>query len=929
MQPAFKMYRLLLSIVVVISVALSSLYTQPAVQANGSTLISTAADLDLIRSNPAGDYRLAADIELTGSFTPIPSFSGTLDGAGHTISGLSITASASEPKAAFIVHNSGVISRIGFVDVDITGLSTNSTYRAGGIVESNHGTIKESYVTGSIVGGYRSAGVVVTNYGQVKDVYADVIVEAKYESGAIVAVSESGSIMERVYAVPDIYSTNNNTGGLSAYAYTGAVIRDSAVLSGTIDNDGGSNIARIVGRLNGSPTMQNNIASANALVQGAPVSGGTASNNQGQTVTDEALRLQDTYESLGWDFQRVWMMSAVLERPVLRTVSEVQPTSIATAADLELIRSNPAGDYRLVADIVLTNPFTPIPSFSGTLDGDGHTITGLTITASSSEPKVAFIIENTGIISRIGFVDVAIVGSSAGTEYWASGIASSNYGLIDGVYVTGVVTGAHRSAGIVAHNHGVVRNSFTKIKARARAESGGVVAVSEPGSVLEYSYAVPDVYSTGNNTGGLTAYAYTGAIIRNNVLLEGTINNGGGSQIGRIVGRLNGSPTLQNNIASADALVQGAAVSGGTLNNYQGLTVPDASLALQATYEDHGWDFVSVWEMRTTSSSPIQQYFADVPETPAHPIIYKVLREDARTLADGVSHRQMDFIDSAGYIQKANIIDADLSLAQNSIIVGTLNNQIPPTDENGNYIRNVDSEGHDIIKATVAEQAATTHIAGKKVIAGVNGEFYTEQGPEGYMIKDGSSIINGVRVPGVDGKDYPFHGFFGIKTDGTAMIGNYGADWEQAKANLYQASGGQFWMVKDGVVQNFHGQVISDTSDPNYDHETYYRHKDRHPRTAVGIKSDGNIFFVVIDGRGANDASGFYIEELGLYMKELGAYQALNMDGGGSSTAVIWEEQAEAYQIKNTPINKVDGVNVPGVPREVFSSLLILVDETP
>lgn len=135
----------------------------------------------------------------------------------------------------------------------------------------------------------------------------------------------------------------------------------------------------------------------------------------------------------------------------------------------------------------------------------------------------------------------------------------------------------------------------------------------------------------------------------------------------------------------------------------------------------------------------------------------------------------------------------------------------------------------------------------------------------------------------------------------------------------------EYWMVKDGVVQDFNGQVISDPSDPNYDHETYYRHKDRHPRTAVGIKSDGNVFFVVIDGRKANDSSGFYIEELGLYMKELGAYQALNMDGGGSSTTVTWDEQADAYQVKNTPING----GVPGSAREVFSSLLILVEETP
>ncbi|WP_010272535.1 phosphodiester glycosidase family protein [Paenibacillus senegalensis] len=159
-----------------------------------------------------------------------------------------------------------------------------------------------------------------------------------------------------------------------------------------------------------------------------------------------------------------------------------------------------------------------------------------------------------------------------------------------------------------------------------------------------------------------------------------------------------------------------------------------------------------------------------------------------------------------------------------------------------------------------------------------------------------------------------------------SVIGNYESDWDNEKDNLLQASGGQYWIVKDGIVQDFHGQVISNPDHPDYDHETYYRHKDRHPRTAGAIRSDGTVFFVVVDGRGANNSTGFYIEELGLYMKKLGAYQALNMDGGGSSTAVTYNSETDDYEIKNTPINRVNGVNTPGVPRNVFSSLLVIVE---
>lgn len=99
------------------------------------------------------------------------------------------------------------------------------------------------------------------------------------------------------------------------------------------------------------------------------------------------------------------------------------------------------------------------------------------------------------------------------------------------------------------------------------------MAVSESGSVLEESYAVPAVYSELNNTGGITAYAYTGAKIRRIALLAGNIDNGGGNNIARIVGRVNGAPTMENNIASVNAFVQGDVVAGGELNNRQGLSV--------------------------------------------------------------------------------------------------------------------------------------------------------------------------------------------------------------------------------------------------------------------------------------------------------------------------------------------------------------------
>lgn len=58
---------------------------------------------------------------------------------------------------------------------------------------------------------------------------------------------------------------------------------------------------------------------------------------------------------------------------------------------------------------------------------------------------------------------------------------------------------------------------------------------------------------------------------------------------------------------------------------------------------------------------------------------------------------------------------------------------------------------------------------------------------------------------------------------------------------------------------------------------------DRHNRTAVGIRADGTVLLVVVDGR-APMAAGMSLQELQQVMRWLGCRDALNLDGGGSAT---------------------------------------------
>lgn len=99
----------------------------PSVRAeDGAVEIRDRAALEAIAKDPAGHYVLAADIDLgDGDWTPIP-FSGTLDGAGHTILNLHVTGTSGSRTTydgndkAYTSTFAGLFSEL--VDAEITDL---------------------------------------------------------------------------------------------------------------------------------------------------------------------------------------------------------------------------------------------------------------------------------------------------------------------------------------------------------------------------------------------------------------------------------------------------------------------------------------------------------------------------------------------------------------------------------------------------------------------------------------------------------------------------------------------------------------------------------------------------------------------------------------------------------------------------------------
>ncbi|WP_165492138.1 phosphodiester glycosidase family protein [Egibacter rhizosphaerae] len=64
----------------------------------------------------------------------------------------------------------------------------------------------------------------------------------------------------------------------------------------------------------------------------------------------------------------------------------------------------------------------------------------------------------------------------------------------------------------------------------------------------------------------------------------------------------------------------------------------------------------------------------------------------------------------------------------------------------------------------------------------------------------------------------------------------------------------------------------------------------RHPRTIGGVTEDDELLFITIDGRQAGDSVGASVWEAARVARSFGAENAVNLDGGGSTTMVVDDE---------------------------------------
>lgn len=259
---------------------------------------------------------------------------------------------------------------------------------------------------------------------------------------------------------------------------------------------------------------------------------------------------------------------------------------------------------------------------------------------------------------------------------------------------------------------------------------------------------------------------------------------------------------------------------------------------------------------------------------------FGIHQEISFPITEGVEYHHIQS-DTTGTLLNISILSIDLNNPKIMVTVATANDGLERT---------------------------TSIVKRNRAIAGINGGFFSfsPKGPVGLVMTDGKII-----APPLDNK--PARAAVGITSTKHAIFDRVGikdgklfsinsTNWAQ----VMEALGGVSMLVRNGqpyvtVLDEAGGVAFSTTT---------------HPRTCVGVTKDNKLLLVTIDGRQPEISNGISLENLANLMIQLGAVGAMNLDGGGSTTMVIFDT------IVNFPSDR-DSSGNPGHERAVANSIII------
>ena len=178
-----------------------------------------------------------------------------------------------------------------------------------------------------------------------------------------------------------------------------------------------------------------------------------------------------------------------------------------------------------------------------------------------------------------------------------------------------------------------------------------------------------------------------------------------------------------------------------------------------------------------------------------------------------------------------------------------------------------------------------------RVVGGINADFFSGNLPTGIVLRDGELLKQGRGWSAI-----------GFTKDKAPSIAVFGSEAQADRADFRDILGGGPRIVRGGRVSV---EIEQEGQREGFDTEN-------HPRTAIGYTRDKRfLVLAVVDGRQPGYSHGTSLHELAKIMLEFGCHEALNLDGGGSSTMVI------RNRVVNSPSDIIG-------PRSVASALLII-----
>ncbi|MBU1862927.1 MAG: hypothetical protein KKH94_04585 [Candidatus Omnitrophica bacterium] len=268
--------------------------------------VTTADELEGIPGKDlAGQYVLTNDIDASGivNFIPIgenaDEFTGYFEGAGFTISNLTIDRADEQNVGLFGFTDGALIRNVGLTNVDITGGAS-----VGGLVGylCNGSSIDNSYVSGGTVTGSDEdgengeyvGGLVGLSYyyTTIDNSYANVTVNGIEYIGGLVGLMYYASSINNSYTTGSV-SGSDNVGGLVGYTYYSTI--DNAYATGTVD--GANSVGGLVGYNYCYSTINKSYATGNVTGTESGVGGLVGFNDDNAEIRDSYAHGTVTGES--------------------------------------------------------------------------------------------------------------------------------------------------------------------------------------------------------------------------------------------------------------------------------------------------------------------------------------------------------------------------------------------------------------------------------------------------------------------------------------------------------------------------------------------------------------------------------------------------------------------------------------------------------